>query len=93
MIAGAQLDVCGSHCDSPKQFYLHILKNKETLEKIMRELDEVYSDLRPNDSAIANPVVGMFCAAKYPGKLSYNNRVCNQFNFGETTRRFFNAKL
>ena len=69
MTAGAQLDVCGSHCDSPKQFYLHILKNKETLERIMTELDEVYSDLRPNDNAIANPVVGMFCAAKYPGKL------------------------
>ena len=64
---GAQLDVCGSHCESPNLFYLHLVKNKEVLEKIMTELCEVYSDLRPKDNAVDNPVVGMFCAAKFPG--------------------------
>ncbi len=33
----------------------------------MTELCEVYSDLRPKDNAVDNPVVGMFCAAKFPG--------------------------
>ena len=66
---GAQLDVCGSHCESPSSFYLHLVKNKEALEKIMTELSEVYSDLRPKDNAVANPVVGMFCAAKFPGEV------------------------
>jgi hypothetical protein len=51
-------------------FYLHLVKNKEVLEKIMTELSEVYSDLGEKDNAVANPVVDMFCAAKFPGKLS-----------------------
>ena len=36
----------------------------------MTELCEVYSDLRPEDNAVADPVVGLFCAAKYPGTLT-----------------------
>ena len=79
---GAQLDVCGSHCESPSSFYLHLVKNKEALEKIMTELSEVYSDLRPKDNAVANPVVGMFCAAKFPGGLGsfrWQNCNCNHF--------------
>lgn len=67
------MDVCGSHCESPNVFYLHLVKNKEILEKVMTNLSEVYCDLRPTDNAVANPVVGMFCAAKFPGEMNSRN--------------------
>ncbi|XP_046858838.1 tudor domain-containing protein 1-like [Xenia sp. Carnegie-2017] len=61
-----QWDVCASHCESPMLFYLQLVKNKDILEKIMSELDDVYSHLTAEDNMITNPVIGMTCVAKYP---------------------------
>lgn len=61
--------MCACHCESPNLFYLHLVENKNVVEKMMVELTEVYSDLRANDKAVDNPVAGMFCAAKFHGKL------------------------
>ena len=74
-------------------FYIHLLKNADVLEKMMVELGEVYGGLRPNEQALANPVVGMFCAAKYQGTVNtYRGLESRQPGKREQTSRRFQLR-
>ena len=84
---GDKLDICGSHCESPNFFYCHLVKTGGDLEKIMTDLEEVYSSLGSKEQAIDDPVVGMYCTAKFTG-TSMISLLCNvQVNFNHSPTR------
>ena len=46
----------------------------------MTDLEEVYSSLAPKEQAVDDPVVGMYCTAKFTGMMSLLCNVHVNFN-------------
>ncbi|XP_033738269.1 uncharacterized protein LOC117325879 [Pecten maximus] len=62
---GDRVQVTCSHINSPSSFYVHLDRNKDTLNSLCDEMFKLYSEYEGNDLKMESPKEGQVCAVQY----------------------------
>jgi len=76
---GAFVQLCPTACVSPHQFHCQVgtPEHQEKLSQLMDHLQEYYEATADQEPHIANPVVGLNCAALFAGLLLFSS-ICKK---------------
>lgn len=64
--------------NSPSDLYVQLVRVSSQLDEMMNQLHTFYSDLKPSDLCLAQPVIGQYCCAKFTEDDEYYRAIVEE---------------